>query len=108
MVTTRPPSGECQPLVDSRRSCFAFRLVRHTAATGYVTGPGIYWLNGQVARRPAIELFAFATGHSVPSITLAAPYDDGSGFSVSKDGRWVVFPQRDYQGSEIMLVQGFR
>ena len=72
----------------------------HTAASGYLLRPGIYWLNGHVASRPAIELFAFATGRSVPSITLAGPYDDGSGFSVSKDGRWVVFSQRDYEGSE--------
>ena len=70
------------------------------------TPEGIYWLNHS-ASGSALELFTFATGRSVPVIKPAGQFDVGSGFSVSKDGRWVVFSQRDYHGSDIMMVEGF-
>ncbi len=69
------------------------------------TPEGIYWRKVSVPR-DTIELFTFATRQSVPAILPAGELEGGSGFSVSKDRRWVVFSQRDYHGSDIMMVEG--
>lgn len=69
---------------------------------------GIYRVNEQARPRLAIEFFAFATGRSAPVRVPAGPYDRGSGFSVSKDGRWMVYSQMDYHGADIMLIDNWR
>ena len=80
------------------------RLPRGTSWGGeWIVKPeGIYWLNAHRGAR--IELFSFATGRSVPVIVPRGPYDHGSGFSVSNDGRWAVFSGMDYHGTDIMMI----
>jgi Tol biopolymer transport system component/predicted Ser/Thr protein kinase len=69
-----------------------------------VTDHGLYFLNVGPSRRPTIELFDFSTGRTTPLITLPAPYDIGSSFAVSPDGTWLIYPQRDFVKSEIMMI----
>jgi hypothetical protein len=69
---------------------------------------GIYWLNIQASPRPAIEFFSFATASVTRAVTPPGNYAHGSGFSVSRDGRWLVFAQRDYDGSDLMMIDGVR
>ena len=89
---------------------FVLRLPDNTAYGGeWMPRPnGIYWLNQVATPRPAIEFFDFRTRRSLPAIVPSGPYDDGSGFSVSKDGRWAVFSQRDYHGADIMMIDRTR
>jgi Tol biopolymer transport system component len=68
---------------------------------------GIYWLNLAASPDAAIEFFAFDTERSTPVLVPPA-YDHGSGFSVSKDRRCLLFSQRAYDGSDIMMMEGFR
>ena len=68
---------------------------------------GIYWVNGKTSSRTAIEFFSFATGRITRAVTSSGVFDVGGGFSVSPDGRWLVFGQRDYHGSDIMMIEGF-
>lgn len=69
---------------------------------------GIYWLNAEASPRPSIDFYSFATGRTHRAVTPPGRFDAGGGFSVSPDGRWLVFTQRDYDGSDIMLVDGVR
>jgi len=86
------------------------RLPRGTPWGGeWILKPqGIYWLNERAAPRPEIELFSFATGRSAPVIMPTGPYDHGSGFSVSQDGRSIVFSAMDYHGADLMLIETLR
>ena len=69
---------------------------------------GVYWLNSEMDPHVAIELFEFRTGRSARLIAPSGPYDHGSGFAVSKDGRWAVFSQMDYRGADIMVIDRAR
>jgi len=82
------------------------RLPENTAWGGewVPRSDGIYWLNLQATPRLAIQFFNFASGRSNSVIVPVGPYDHGSGFSVSKDGRWALFSQLDYHGADIMRV----
>ena len=83
------------------------RLPLHTMWGGeWILKPdGIYWLSERPGSPLAIERLSFATGGSVPVIVPRGRYDHGSGFSVSNDGRWVVFSGMDYHGTEIMMLE---
>jgi Tol biopolymer transport system component len=74
----------------------------------FLASDGIYWLNGKASPRPAIEFFSFATGRVRRAVTPSGAFDDGGGFSVAPDGRWLVFGQRDYHGSDIMVIEGIQ
>jgi hypothetical protein len=57
---------------------------------------------------PAILFFPFDTGvirqvAALPEGTILA-----NGFSVSPDGRWVLYVPQESSGSDIMLVEDFR
>jgi len=82
------------------------RLPRNTPWGGeWILKPeGIYWVNQRPASELAIEFLSFATGRSAPAIVPRGQYDHGSGFSLSRDGRWAVFSQMDYHGSDIMMI----
>jgi Tol biopolymer transport system component len=71
-----------------------------------LTQDGIYFYN---ASTHGIEFFSFAT-HKVAK--LATPERDPifsePGFSVSPDGRWILYAQEDVAASHIMLVENFR
>ncbi len=85
-----------------------FKLPNNTTWGGewIAAGSGIYWLNINASPRPSIEFFRFATGRVTRVMTPAGLYDDGSGFAVSPDGSWLVFTQRDYVSSDIMMMEG--
>jgi hypothetical protein len=86
------------------------RLADETAFGGewVLSSKGIYWLNLRTSPGPSIEFFGFATGISVPALALSPAYDHGSGFSVSRDERWLVFSHREYDGSDIMMMEGLQ
>jgi hypothetical protein len=48
----------------------------------------------------------FATGKVTPILHLAKPTD--LGLEVSPDGRYLLFVQLDYSGSDLKLVENFR
>jgi Tol biopolymer transport system component/DNA-binding winged helix-turn-helix (wHTH) protein len=71
-----------------------------------LTQDGIYYYN---ARTRAIELFSFATGKVTKVVTPERdPVFTNPGFSVSPDGRWILYAQTDIAASHIMLVDNFR
>ena len=73
-----------------------------------LTDAGIHWLNRQASPRPAIEFLSFASGRVTRAVTPLGAYDVGSGFSVARDGRWLVFTQREYSSSDIMMLEEVR
>jgi Tol biopolymer transport system component/DNA-binding winged helix-turn-helix (wHTH) protein len=91
-------------------STLILRFPSETAWGGewVLSDAGIYWLNIQASPRPAIEFFSFATARVTRAVTPPGNYAYGSGFSVSRDGRWLVFAQRDYEGSDLMMIDGVR
>ena len=68
------------------------------------TDGGIFFLNIGGSRQTTVELFEFATGRTRTVHTLPGLYDGGSGFTISRDGAWLVYPQRDLARTEIMLL----
>jgi Tol biopolymer transport system component len=93
--------------VEGGARTFVMSLPRRTTWGGHwaVTDDGIYWLNVDASPRPAIEFFGFATSTITRAVLPSRPYDDGSEFSVSRDGRWLVFAQRDYEASDLMMIE---
>jgi Tol biopolymer transport system component/tRNA A-37 threonylcarbamoyl transferase component Bud32 len=78
------------------------------ALWGYwgLTQGGIYFYN---ARTRAIEFFSFATRKVTKVATPeSGPLFFNPGFSVSPDGRWILYAQADLAASHIMLVENFR
>lgn len=65
---------------------------------------GVFFLNAGNARGSLIERFDFRTRRITTVFTLPGLYDTGSGFSISRDGTTLVYPQRDVARSEIMLM----
>ncbi|MCI0525068.1 MAG: DPP IV N-terminal domain-containing protein, partial [Acidobacteria bacterium] len=73
-----------------------------------VTEKGIYFTTTETPDRPLIEFFSFATGKVTTVATLAKTIYPISGLAVSPDGRWLIWPQLDQVGSDIMLMENFR
>ena len=69
-----------------------------------VSDRGLYFLNIVPSQHPTFELFDFTTRRTTRLFRLSAPYDNGSGFTVSPDGTWLLYPQRDFTKYEIMLM----
>jgi len=71
-----------------------------------LTQDGIYYYN---AKTRAIEFFSFAA-HKVTKVATPErdPISGEPGFSVSPDGRWILYAQSDTNASHIMLVDNFR
>lgn len=70
---------------------------------------GIYFATAEVPAHPLIEFYSFATGKVTLVSRLDKPIPRGvPGLSVSPDGRWLLFTQRDQIGSDIMLMENFR
>jgi Tol biopolymer transport system component len=67
---------------------------------------GICYINRQANPGPAIEYYDFATG-GVRTITLLEDQPGIWGFSVSPDGRWILYEHVEIH-REIMLVENFR
>ena len=74
-----------------------------------VTDQGIYFVEPGEPHRPALSFFQFATRRTTRVTTFERDLSTGSGsLSASPDGRWLISPQIDQQGSDILLVENFR
>lgn len=72
-----------------------------------VTATGIYYDTPTLQDTPSsIEHLDFATGRVTTLYTLTKPVD--LGLTVSPDGRYLLFAQNDFYGSDLMLVENFR
>ena len=72
-----------------------------------VTGTGIFFLN--MSETPcAIEFYDFSTKVVSKIVQVQGPHTWGEGLSVSPDGRYVIYTQRDQFAHDIMVVENFR
>ena len=70
---------------------------------------GIYFVNAEVTRHPTIEFLSFATGRVSKIATMEKEAVPASpGFAISPDERWILYPQVDQSGGDIILVENFR
>jgi Tol biopolymer transport system component len=74
----------------------------------YVLTPtGVYYDTPTQQDKPStIEHLEFATGKVTTLHTLIKPVD--LGFALSPDGRYLLFAQNDFSGSDLMLVENFK
>jgi eukaryotic-like serine/threonine-protein kinase len=73
----------------------------------FVAAKGVYFMT---PRSPAGEFsiqFLNTTTGKVTTISTIAEYP-GNGLSVSPDGRFIIYPQFDILGQDLMLVENFR
>jgi Tol biopolymer transport system component len=74
-----------------------------------VVDGGIYFVNLEVTLHPAIEFFSFDTGRVRQIATMEKEAVPASpGFAISPDNRWILYPQVDQSGGDIILVENFR
>jgi hypothetical protein len=86
---------ETQVLESVYEQCFA------------IVKEGIYFIpSPDSAHHYSIQFFDFATKRIRSIITIEKPVY--SGLYVSPDGRWLLNPQIDQVGSDLMLVENFR
>ena len=101
-IWTVPASGgEEQPVYD----------LPPTGHWGYwdIGRRGLYVVNPEAKPRPTIELFDLATRRVTRIAELERqPIQWTSGFSVARDERSILYSQWEREGSDIMLVEGFR
>jgi Tol biopolymer transport system component len=68
---------------------------------------GIYFIaTPDWGRTNAIRFFSFASGEVTSVASIESPW--ANYISVSPDGRWILYPKLDLQGSDLMLVENFR
>jgi hypothetical protein len=67
---------------------------------------GICYINRRADPGPVIEFYDFAT-EKIRTVTVIEDPPGILGFSVSPDGRWVLYVHRESR-REIMLVENFR
>jgi Tol biopolymer transport system component/DNA-binding winged helix-turn-helix (wHTH) protein len=75
-----------------------------------VTNEGIFLLNSENKSGRAIEFFSFASKH----LTTIARFSKDThflwyapGFSVTEDGRWLLFAKMATAGSDLILIENF-
>lgn len=71
-----------------------------------VAASGFYFLVREQGRRFAIEHFSFKTTKTETVAEIRFRYE--SEFSVSPDGRWVLFSKPEVSWQDLMLVENFR
>ena len=71
-----------------------------------VLDQGIYFVNFQASPHQTIEFFSFATSRTTQIGVIEKSFSNG--FSVSPDGRWILWSQIDRSESDIMLMENFR
>lgn len=70
---------------------------------------GLYYVNVKADSKPAIEFYNFATRRSIPLVAMSNQPDPWfGGMTLSPDRKRIVFSQRQYQSSEILLGENFR
>ncbi len=65
---------------------------------------GIYFI--PALKPPSVAFSSFTTGKVM--IIAKIPQVPGYGFSVSPDGRWLLYSAFESRGSDLMLVENFR
>jgi Tol biopolymer transport system component len=79
---------------------------------GYeITERGVYYLLAAAEGGRAVHFYDFAARSSRLVATLPAdktPFRGAGGFSVSPDGRYLLYTQVDQRGSDLVLVENFR
>lgn len=72
-----------------------------------VAKDGIYFIPELGSSKShSIRFFSFATGAIKSIASIEDPV--GNCISVSPDGRWILYPKLDLEGSDLMLVENFR
>ena len=69
---------------------------------------GIYLENWEALPAPTVELYRFATKSVETVAVLSEDTMRFRGFTVSPDGRWVLYGREEDLQSDIMLVEGFK
>ena len=89
------------------------QVLESVFAENYAVVPrGIYFMTAPALKQHhalghfTIQFFGFATGQITPIASIEK--DPVWGFSVSPDERWILYPQVDQSGSDLMLVENFR
>jgi Tol biopolymer transport system component/predicted Ser/Thr protein kinase len=83
------------------------QVIEHTGFRDWaIFEKGICYINRQADPGPAIEFYDFETG-GIRTVTVLEDQPGNYGFSVSPDGRWILFEHVEIHG-EIMLVENFR
>ena len=81
--------------------------VARTLAPFFVTAKGVYYLTSDTDRPGAlIRFMEHAGGESKTLGSIART--PSSGFSVSRDGHYLLYSQYDQSAAEILLVDNFR
>jgi WD40 repeat protein len=75
-----------------------------------LTGQGICFFDLEDLTRPALKFYSFSTGKValIRGFSKNIPASGGTALTVSPDGRWILYTQRDQSGSNLMLVENFR
>jgi Tol biopolymer transport system component len=85
-------------------------LLREVEGDGWpnwaVSSDGIYFLRFDKFPHVSIQFFEFATQKTIPIWSLEK--EPGWGLSVSSDGKSIVYLQKEFSESNIMLVKNFR
>jgi Tol biopolymer transport system component/predicted Ser/Thr protein kinase len=72
-----------------------------------VAKDGIYFIPGPDSSRDnSIRFVSFATGEIKTIASIGNAW--GNYISVSPDGRWILYPKLEMEGSDLMLVENFR
>ena len=72
-----------------------------------VAKDGIYFIPGpDRSKSHSIRFFSFATGEIKTVASIENPWN--SYITVSPDGRQILYPKLDLEGSDLMLVENFR
>jgi eukaryotic-like serine/threonine-protein kinase len=70
---------------------------------------GVYFVNTQEKPRPVIQFYSFATRKVTTLATVEKPPQrDQPGLSFARDGRWLLYTQRDHIINDIMVMDNFR
>jgi Tol biopolymer transport system component/serine/threonine protein kinase len=72
-----------------------------------VTGQGVYWVPAASLSGPSpVRYLDFAAKAARDVFQIEKSVD--LGLAVSPDGKFLLYAQRDYEGQDLMLVEGFR
>jgi Tol biopolymer transport system component len=70
-----------------------------------VVNSGVYFVNGDTKPKPTIQFFNFVTRQITPIASFEKPPES---FTISPDGRWMLYAQVDHSNRDIILVENFQ